>query len=68
LVDGSNGGFFGSQIADDVYYAATTVDRKMLEPPLVDRVVYAGANGEMARAFVRARPSFWETRHYSRVR
>ena len=53
LVEHSNGGFWASQLADDVYYAATTAERRMLEAPPVDRAVYSGANGEMARAFVR---------------
>ena len=53
LVDRSNGGFFSSQFADDVYYGATTAERRMLESPPVDPAVYAGANSEMARACVR---------------
>ena len=53
LVDRSKGGFFASQFADDVYYGATTAERRMLESPPVDRAVYTGANSEMARACVR---------------
>ena len=54
LVDRGDGGFFSSQIGDDVYYGATSEERGRLEPPLVDHAVYSGANGEMAGAFVRA--------------
>lgn len=54
LVDRADGGFFASQIGDDAYYRATPSERRRLEPPLVDHAVYAGSNGEMARAFVRA--------------
>lgn len=53
LADDSNGGFFASQLADDVYYAATEAERGMLGSPPVDRMVYSGANAEIARAFVR---------------
>jgi len=53
LIDRSNGGFFSSQFADDVYYGATTAERGMLESPPVDRAVYSGANSEMARACMR---------------
>ena len=54
LADHSHGGFFASQQADDVYYAAEPLDRSRLRPPSVDRVLYTGANSQMARAYLRA--------------
>jgi uncharacterized protein YyaL (SSP411 family) len=53
LGDRSNGGFFASQFADNMYYEATMAERRMLESPPLDPAVYAGANSEMVRACVR---------------
>ena len=53
LAEPSSGGFFSSQLGDDVYYAATAAQRQRLEAPVIDRAVYVAANGEMARALVR---------------
>jgi hypothetical protein len=54
LADHSHGGFFASQQADDLYYEAEPADRSRLRPPSVDRVLYTGANSQMARAYLRA--------------
>ena len=53
LADHTGGGFFGSQQADDLYYAAEPREQSKLHPPSVDRVLYAGANSQMARAYFR---------------
>ena len=53
LAEPSSGGFFSSQLGDDVYYAATAAQRQRLEAPVIDRAVYVAANGEMARSLVR---------------
>lgn len=53
LADDANGGFFASQLADDVYHAATAAERRLLGSPPVDRMVYSSANAEIARAFIR---------------
>ena len=53
LAETSSGGFFSSQLGDDVYYAATAAQRQLLESPIVDRAVYSAANSEMIRSFVR---------------
>ena len=54
LADHQHGGFFNSQQADDLYYAAEAADRAELRAPSVDRVLYTGANAQMARAYLRA--------------
>ena len=54
LADHSHGGFFASQQADDLYYEVEPADRSKLRPPPVDRVLYTGANSQMARAYLRA--------------
>ena len=53
MAEPSSGGFFSSQLGDDVYYAATAAQRQRLEAPVIDRAVYVAANGEMARSLVR---------------
>ena len=45
-----DGGFFGSQDADEDYYALGQEDRAERDAPYVDRTLYAGWNGLMARA------------------
>ena len=45
-----DGGFYGSQDADEEYYALGVEGRATRTPPFVDRTLYAGWNGLMARA------------------
>ncbi len=54
LIDSSAPGFFASQRADDVYYAADATDRHRLQSPPVDQTVYTGPNAGMVRAFIHA--------------
>jgi hypothetical protein len=49
LTDGE-GGFYGSQDADEEYYSKGEEGRRGLEPPFVDPTFYADWNGLMARA------------------
>lgn len=52
LYDPGNGVFAGSQDADEAYYSQSLASRGT--PPTVDRTVYAGWNGLIATALVRA--------------
>ena len=62
LIDRSDGGFFASQRADEVYYGATTKDaRRALSSPPVDQSVYADGNALMATSFVRAAAAFGDS-------
>jgi hypothetical protein len=54
LKDTSTGGFFGSQDADEDYYALGETERRKSKPPAVDRTVYAGWNSEAAATFIEA--------------
>jgi uncharacterized protein len=44
------GGFYGSQDADEEYYSRDREGRSDLKPPYVDRTLYADWNGLMVRA------------------
>ncbi len=44
------GGFYGSQDADEEYYSLGEEGRSGLEPPFVDRTLYADWNGLMVQA------------------
>ena len=54
LLDPARGVFYGSQAADDDWYAAAPKVRETKPPPPVDRVVYVNASCAMASAFLRA--------------
>lgn len=55
LADPVDGGWGGSQHADDVYYDASTHEtRRALVAPPVDRVLFAGWNASMVSAALRA--------------
>ena len=48
LADPVDGGWYGSQDADDAYYAASSHDaRRALTPPAISRTVYADSNAVM---------------------
>lgn len=44
LRDPSTGAFYGSQDADEEYYALSAERRSMVKPPAIDRTVYSGWN------------------------
>jgi len=54
LLDPTRGVFYGSQAADDDYYAAVPKDREKRQPPEVDRTVFTPVSAQMAGAFLRA--------------
>jgi uncharacterized protein len=54
LADPVDGGWGGSQQADDVYYAADLEARRASAPPRVDGVFYANRNATMASAALQA--------------
>ena len=54
LMDDESGGFFGSQDADEAYYHRGREERSRLEPPAVDRTIYADSTSRMISALVQA--------------
>ena len=53
--DPKTGGFYASQQADATYYGVMSgPERHALDPPSVDRTIYADGNATMAAAFTRA--------------
>lgn len=54
LLDPARGVFFGSQAADDDYYAAFPKERAKKAPPPVDRTVFVPVSAMMAGSFLRA--------------
>ena len=48
--------FFGSQDADERYYAGDAASRRALDTPPVDRTVFVDSNALVARALLRAAP------------
>lgn len=61
LRDRESGAFFGSQDADEDYYAAG--DRKKRKPPLVDRTTFADSSSLMISALVAAWGATGEEQH-----
>jgi len=53
LADQGDGGWAGSQQADEVYYASGADARRTASPPSVDAAFYAGGNATMASAALR---------------
>jgi uncharacterized protein YyaL (SSP411 family) len=54
LHDSRGGGFFGSQAASKTYYRLSLEERRRVAPPSVNRIKYAGWNGEVAYALLLA--------------
>jgi uncharacterized protein len=54
LADSVDGGWAGSQAADDVYYTSPADVRRTLPPPGVDAAFYAGSNASMASSMLYA--------------
>lgn len=53
LSDGSSGLFFGSQDADEQYYALDTAGRAQRQAPRVDNAAYTDSNAALARAYLK---------------
>jgi hypothetical protein len=62
LYDPERGVFWGSQDADEEYYALSRRERAQRPPPAVDRTVYANWNGQMALALLVAADLLGEPR------
>ena len=56
LSDQENGGFYGSQDADEEYYRLALADRAKTSAPYVDRTIYTNWNGLMISAHLLAAP------------
>ena len=54
LCDSELGAFYGSQDADEAYYAIPLAERLRRVPPAADRVFYTGLNAMVASAFLEA--------------
>jgi len=54
LSDRENGGFYGSQDADEHYYRLSREERVKLTPPKIDRTVFVDWNGMMISAYLLA--------------
>jgi hypothetical protein len=54
LSDPARGGFYASQRADEDYYVVNASIRETLEPPVVDRTLFADLNAQAAVAWLRA--------------
>jgi uncharacterized protein len=54
LSDLENGGFFGSQDADEEYYSLNLTARKNRKPPTVDRTLYTNYNALLISSFLLA--------------
>jgi len=54
LRDGSTGGFFGSQDADEDYYKLPEKGRGNRAPPSIDKTIFAGWNAEASATLVEA--------------
>ena len=54
LSDQENGGFYGSQDADEVYYMLGLDERKKMKAPRIDRTVFVNWNAMMASSYLLA--------------
>jgi uncharacterized protein YyaL (SSP411 family) len=54
LSDQENGGFYGSQDADEVYYKLSLKERQNRTPPRIDRTLFVNWNAMMTSAFLLA--------------
>lgn len=52
LSDSENGGFFGSQDADEEYYKLGLSERKTRKPPTVDKTLYTNYNAQLISSFL----------------
>ncbi len=58
LCDRARGGFYGSQDADEHYYALSLAERAKLPAPHVDHTFYTDWNALMVSAYLQASPLF----------
>ena len=54
LSDQENGGFFGSQDADEVYYKLSLAERQNRTPPRIDKTLFVNWNAMMVSAYLLA--------------
>jgi uncharacterized protein YyaL (SSP411 family) len=54
LSDHENGGFYGSQDADDVYYKLSLSERQNRIPPTIDRTLFVNWNSMMVSSYLLA--------------
>ena len=52
LSDSEQGGFFGSQDADEEYYKLGLSERKTRKPPTVDKTLYTNYNAQLISSFL----------------
>jgi uncharacterized protein YyaL (SSP411 family) len=52
--DQKNGGFYGSQDADEIYYKLSLKDRQDRTPPRIDQTIYVNWNAMMVSAYLLA--------------
>ncbi|MGQ9696373.1 MAG: thioredoxin domain-containing protein [Armatimonadota bacterium] len=65
LGDPGTGAFFGSQDADELYYAKTAAQRRTTSPPRVDQTIYTDWNARMVSALVSLWAAGGEPEHLS---
>lgn len=53
-LENSEGGFYGSQDADEEYYKLNLEGRKSKKPPFTDKTIYANWNGKMISSYLYA--------------
>lgn len=54
LSDQKNGGFYGSQDADEIYYKLSLKERQDRTPPRIDQTIYVNWNAMMVSAYLLA--------------
>jgi uncharacterized protein YyaL (SSP411 family) len=54
LSDQVNGGFYGSQDADEEYYKLSRAERAKAKPPFIDKHIYTNWNAMMTSAYLKA--------------
>ena len=54
LADQAEGGWAGSQAADDAYYRRSPAERRACQPPPIDVTLYSAGNATMASAMLQA--------------
>jgi uncharacterized protein YyaL (SSP411 family) len=54
LSDQENGGFYGSQDADEVYYLSSLPERLKRTPPRIDKTIFVNWNAMMSSAYLLA--------------
>lgn len=60
----SNGGFYASQDADDIYFSLDLKERKKRPPPYIDKTIITSLNGKMISAYLMAGNILKEKKYY----